>query len=330
MTLVELLVVVAILGLLAVTVLPNISNTTDDRRTREAVRSVTSFIAKSQSRAIGRPEWSGFSLVPPNNTAPFAIDVFLADVPAAYKGDDFNATVTVSGSGSSPRPLTFAGAFVSGSPKSADIATGDLIRFDGRGPWYELSANAAACSLRSLSGNEAIAGQNPLNTPWPAATANHSFEILRQPSRAGSPFTMADERCVDLAWSGHGSKSAFMYFGSAATGQSLTVLFDASGRLRQIVLGGSRITPDGPVMLLVGKSVRAGQPAAALSATDDTLGANWQYADSFWILIDPQSGICRSAECDARSVAVLGIANPLAAVVESQNFIRSELTTGAR
>jgi type II secretory pathway pseudopilin PulG len=324
MSLVELLVVVAIIGLLAVTVLPNISNTAEDRRTREAVRSVTSFIAKSQSRAIGRQEWAGFSLVPPNNTAAFAIDLFLADVPAAYKGDDFTSSVIVAANGSAARPLTFTGAFVYGTPERADIAAGDLIRFDGRGPWFELSAGAATCSLRSLSGNEAMAGQNPLNTPWPAEAVPHSFEILRQPNLAGSPFTLPDGRCVDLEWSGHGPSSNFTYFGSPASGQSLTVLFDASGRLRQVVLGGSRITPQGPLLLLIGKSDRAGQGGATLSATDDTVGANWQYADSFWILIDPQSGICRSAEC------ATGPANPTNDAIGSQAFVRSELTTGAR
>jgi len=324
MTLVELLVVVAILGILAVTVLPNISNTAEDRRTREAVRSITSFVAKSQSRAIGRMEWAGFSLVPPNNSAQFAIDLFLADVPAAYTGDDFNAAVTVASTGSTSRALTFTPSLT-----RSDIAAGDLIRFNGRGPWYELSANAASFTLRS-SGNEVMAGQNPRNTPWPAHTASHSFEIVRQPTRSGSPFTIADGRCVDVAWSGHGPASAFSYFGSAAAGKTLTTLFDASGRLRQIVLAASRITPQGPVMLLVGKADRAGQPPAALNSADDTLGANWQYADSFWILIDAQSGLCRSAECDARSVATLGIADPAAALVESQNYIRSELTTGAR
>lgn len=317
MTLVELLVVVSILGLLAVAVLPNIANTADDRRSREAVRSLTSFIAKAQSRAIGRTEWAGFTLKPATTNAAFAIDLFLADVPLAYRGDSFNASVTLtaSGAGAAPRQLSFQG----GSPTSAGVLAGDLIRFDGHGPWFELSTGAATCSVRSQSGNEEMAGQNPLNTPWPAESVGHSFEILRQPSQAGSPFTMADGRCVDLFWSGHGSSSAFSNFGSAAVGQSLTVLFDASGRLRQIVQGNTRITPQGPLMLLVGKSDRAGQSAVS-NPTDDTLGANWQYADSYWILVDPQSGICKSAECV-----------PSAAGVDaSQAFIRSEITTGAR
>ena len=64
MTLVELLVVVAIFLVLAVTVLPALSATAELRRGREAARMVSSFIAKAQWRAIGRREWSGFQLVP--------------------------------------------------------------------------------------------------------------------------------------------------------------------------------------------------------------------------------------------------------------------------
>jgi prepilin-type N-terminal cleavage/methylation domain-containing protein len=63
MTLVELLVVITILGLLAVTVLPSLATSAESRRTRETTRMVSSFIAKAQGRAIGRQEWSGLKLM---------------------------------------------------------------------------------------------------------------------------------------------------------------------------------------------------------------------------------------------------------------------------
>jgi len=322
MTLVELLVVVAIIGVLAVTVLPNIANTADDRRTRESVRMITSYIAKAQSRAIGRQEWAGFTMVPPNATSAFAIDLFLADMPAAYKGDDLAASVTASPPTATEQTLAFTGAFVAGVV-SGSVAAGDLIRFDGRGPWYELTANATAFRLRTAATIDVLAGQNQYNTPWPAPSpATHTFEILRQPTRSGFPLTLGDGRCIDLFWSGHGPAVTYASntFGSAAAGTSATVMFDGSGRVRQLSLGTSRFAPSGPVMLLVGQSIRAGQAFATLDPSDDSVGANWQYPDSFWIAIDPASGIAKSAECAA------GAAN----VVASQTFIRSELSTGGR
>jgi hypothetical protein len=73
-------------------------------------------------------------------------------------------------------------------------------------------------------------------------------------------------------------------------------------------------------MLLVGKSIRAGQAFVTLNPSDDSVGANWQYPDSFWIAIDPASGIAKAAECAAAAADVVG----------SQAFIRSELSTGGR
>ena len=260
-------------------------------------------------------------MVPPNPTSTFAIDLFLADMPVPYRGDTLTASVTVSPATATQQTLAFPGSFGPGVPA---VAAGDLIRFDSRGPWYELlvGTSATTCVLRS-TGIDALAGQNEFNTPWPAAApATHTFEILRQPTRSGSPQSLGDGRCIDLYWSGHGPAATYASttFGSAAAGTSATVLFDGSGRVRQLSLGTSRIAPSGPVMLLVGQSIRAGQAFATLDPSDDSVGANWQYPDSFWIAIDPASGIAKSAECAA------GAAN----VVASQTFIRSELSTGGR
>lgn len=325
MTLVELLVVVAILGLLAVTVLPVLSNTADARRTREATRIVTSFIAKGQSRAIGKTEWAGIWLAPPasNSSANFAIDLVMASVPAVFRGDTMaSGTVygTVSGSTFTITSGSLRGTVVTGS-------VGDLVRFDSQPPWYAyVSGTAVALRNGASYATKAVddVGQSSLNTPWPAPSpAPHTFELLRQPLRAGSPLTLADGRCIDLRWSGHGGSDLTTYtantFGTAPG--AIAVLFDGTGRLRQIFANGNRIAIDGPVFLLIGRSDRAqnttNRPA---SSSDDSLGFNWEYPDSFWVAIDPLSGVTKAAECTP------GAAN----VFASQAFIRSEIVTGGR
>ena len=65
----ELLVVVAIMGTVAVTVLPNVVGTVEARRSREATRTVVSFVGKANARALGRREWSGFVVAPTGSTA---------------------------------------------------------------------------------------------------------------------------------------------------------------------------------------------------------------------------------------------------------------------
>ena len=334
MTLVELLVVVAILGLLAVTVLPALSTSAEARRTREASRIITSYIAKAQSRAIGRTEWSGFWLTTPisNPSANFAVDFYLADVPAVFRGDSISSTGTGSRSGS---------VFVmSGTNIGAVSGTaGDLVRFDGQPPWYAFrsgTTNQFTIGFRNGVSSENI-NQTERNTPWPAEASAHTFEILRQPARAGSPLTLADGRCIDLSWSGYGGSSLATYSTWSGLGgtslaascpptppQSIAVLFDGAGRLRQLFYNSDRVSISGPVFLLVGRTDRAGNNAAALSATDDSVGANWQYSDSFWIAIDPFSGVAKTAECAPQA----GLATD--DVFSSQAFIRSESVAGGR
>jgi prepilin-type N-terminal cleavage/methylation domain-containing protein len=326
MTLVELLVVVAIMGVLAVAVLPNLANTGENRRSREAARMVTSFISKAQSRALGRLEWAGFAMVPIGPSSQASLDLFLADVPEAFRGDGVNATA--SGNLTAGKfNLTFTNAFTSGTALTSMFVQGDLIRFDGRGPWFSLltqptltSATTAtsSCTLRTADAADAMAGQTVWNTPWPAPSVQHTFEILRQPQRSGSPLSLGEGRCIDLSWSGYGQQATYQTWGILPPNTTVFILFDGSGKPRQVVAGASRVIPDGPIFLLIGRADRAGRLADSLSASDDTVGANWQYADSSWVAIDPFTGLCKSAPC----------AKGAASVAASQAYIRAALSTG--
>jgi prepilin-type N-terminal cleavage/methylation domain-containing protein len=327
MTLIELLVVVAIMMLLIITVAPNLATTAEARRGREATRMVSSFISKAQSRAIGRTDWSGFMLAATNTASFAAIDLFLADVPPVYRGDTVPALLT-------SNPVSVASAVATGNAGqltlsgTAGVQTGDLIRFQGSGSLYEVSDVSPTNSPTSIqfrprsgagAGNaNAIesAGFSAHNTPWPPSGVPLAFEVLRQPVPAGSPLTLGESRAVDLYWSGIGPPTLTVgatVFGAAAyrpfaitasgsfatAGASTAVMFDGTGRLRQaIVRSGAtvrRIAITGPLYLLVGRADRAGQ-AFDPSPSDDSRGANWQYSDSFWIAIDPATGVVKTAE----------------------------------
>jgi len=339
MTLVELLVVVAIIGLLAVTVLPNVASTTENRRSREAARVTSSFIAKAQSRAIGRPEWAGVTVLPPptNTAALFAIDLFQANVPQVYRGESYASTATLSGNSWTRTVVYPADGAI---PAARSVKKSDLIRFDGRGPWYELTNDAGTgVQFRGTPGGVVAANelscQTERNTPWPTMDTPHSFEILRQPVRNGAAFTIPDGRCIDLAWSGFGNSSytRFINAGSPVTVPAVTVLFDATGRVRQIftqnAAGANRVTVTGPVYFLVGRVDRANNDptlASTYDGKDDTKGFNWQYGDSYWIVIDPASGIVKTSEC----LPVKTYANVTAGLLLSQQFARSETPTGGK
>jgi prepilin-type N-terminal cleavage/methylation domain-containing protein len=334
MTLVELLVVVAIIGLLAVTVLPSVANSNDGRKAREAGRVITSFIAKSQSLALGRQTGAGFGLIKTGSLATDpALDLVPAVIPEAYRGDTPTAVVTGTAVGST-MTLGFLPTF---STVACD--NGDLIRFNGRGAWYSLSGTGTptSCQLRSTASVDALAGQTAMNTPWPAVSGTFTYEILRGPQPAGGAMTLGDSQCIDLSWSSAGTKQLDL----VTTPAAVYVIFDAAGVVRQVVAGQNRFSPDGPIFLLLGRFDRVGQsPVVPLPASggDDSGGANWQYADSIWIAIDPVSGICRTAACDATAAAQTPVnsGNMTPAEItawrlqQSQNTIRSVLFTGVQ
>jgi hypothetical protein len=166
-----------------------------------------------------------------------------------------------------------------------------------------------------------LAGQTDRNTPWPSFNVPLKFEILRGPQRAGSAVSLGEGRCIDTFWSFAGTQRLNMNL--PTTSPTIYVIFDAAGSVRQVAAGANRFSPDGPVMLLIGRADRAGQDpvaTASLSAADDTVGANWQYADSEWVAIDLLTGIAKSAPCATGAADVAG----------SMTYIKSSLITGGR
>jgi prepilin-type N-terminal cleavage/methylation domain-containing protein len=312
MSLVELLVVVAILGLLVVTVLPSVASTTESRRTAAAAQVATAFIASAQTRALGRREWSGFRVVPTAGGSNVALDLKLVDAPAAYRGDTMAAAVHL------PPPvagMTTGTATITTGSFSAAVEPGNLVRFGGRDPWY---AVAAATATEVTFTRRSNVGQSDTNTPWPP-TGIQPFEIDLEPIPYGAAVTLGEGRVIDLRWSGIYDGAFTPPFDAGA----ITVLYDGTGRLRQVVhpgnTGGETTVAPRALFFLVGRADRAGETnPGTFDATDDTTGCNWQYSDSYWVMINPATGSVYQASCDTTTN------DPVA----SQSFVRSYLSVG--
>ncbi len=343
MTLIELLVVVVIMLTLVITVAPNLVNTAEARRGREAARMVAGMVAKAQSRALGRAEWSGMMLLATSTTSFAAIDMVLADVPPAYRGDTTDATITIAESGKSRRTGTpSAGALT--NVLAVGGTTSDLIRFAGCGRFYELVfINTTSSTIRMLGSDDKLGqdaedlGYTSHNTPWPPPVPL-AFEIFRRPAPAGSPLSLPENRVVDLRWSGvgppqvDGMTDTYRQFGRSGFVSSVSLVFDGTGRLRQALAGSTRLIITGPVFLLIGRPDRLPRSLAGLSdpldpnqpanlnPADDSTGANWQYADSHWVAIDPMTGVAKTAECFPGA----------ASVIDSQRWVRDALLTTGR
>ena len=312
MTLVELMVVVAILGILAVTVIPNISGSLDRARAKDAVRGFSSFVARSQSRSFGASEPRGFTIQPivtasdvEGSMTALSLELFLANVPAAYSGESLSSVVSVVVDPDDPRngTLTFTASGIQDTSTVTRLSNagfcreGDSIQFGGLGPWFKLIPPTTVSMWSEKN-------QTPYNTVLPRGQ-KIPFKIQRQPANATvGTFQFIGNTGIDLRYSMLGSR----FFGDFVNfNYPITILFDAAGRPFEMVhSGGIRESLSEPLFFLVGLTLLAGNTPAAVDdmATsiepEDRTGANWQYSDSVWMMVDHQSGARRSATSSAR------------------------------
>ena len=293
-TLIELLVVVAILSLLSVFVLPAINGNRENTANRNAAQQVSSLIsqARNDAIAVGRP---GGITVLANE-----LDIARCRVPPPYRGALATSRLRFS---SGPPTLTQNTLGDIANILTAGVQGGDYITFDGYAGRYQIRPvpPATTPAITTTSFQIVLAG-SAATTPWPPESTVGipvplAFAIERQPRIVGTPISLANESSIDMTWSGYGGLGGYESFGA---GNQVSVVFDETGVLNELVVGGSRTFPDGAVFLLVGRVDRRGgnyNAAAGPAAGDDTIGTNWQYPTSYWIGIDPASGQVRIAEC---------------------------------
>lgn len=335
MTLVELLVVVAILGLFSAVVLPLLDGG-PSRATRTAAAAVTGLVARTQAQSIGRENACGLWIEPLSAEA--AIDLAIARQPAPYRGDTFDAAVSLSGAAASgtmlltfskPEAVTTLTAPLD-PPFAAD---GDFIEFEGAPDRFRLSCPNPPTVDGCRAALRPEAGQTTANTLWPTptivgtGTAWHAFSIIRRPRPAAAGVSLGAGLAIDLAWSGVGTQrfgrttldgdgastadpaDDLPPLGTYAAGQAVAIMFDRAGMPSELgffntaVSLAAGVAPPAEVrtplratiFLLVGRIDRCGQ-AYRQSPPDDASGANWQYADSAWVFVEPKTGLARSMQ----------------------------------
>jgi prepilin-type N-terminal cleavage/methylation domain-containing protein len=305
MTLVELLVVISILGLLAVTVIPNISNTNERRKVREAARALSSFIAGGQSRALGNRNGGGvwFDPLPngiTNGMTPLGavIDLSDADVGMSYAGDSTNSKVSFP----SPSLTTSATVSLTGGcyPPSS---TGNLIRLQNSSSFFSFTSTSGSTGIVTMRSD---VNQTVENTSWPRDGTSLSYEIIGPPTRSSAnTLTLGDGVAVDLyhSWCGTHLQTVL---GSATT--SFQILYDSTGRPQYLFFNSTRTPINEPIFLLVAsiESIQSSGPLAPL--------------DGYWVAIDPRGGVPKVAEVNRAGTTI----------VEQQSFIRSGAVQSGR
>lgn len=332
MTLIELLVVVAILGLLTVTVIPNISGVLDRRRIRDAAGNVSAFASRAQSRALNAKEPRGF-IIQPLASGAAAIDLFFADTPEAYAGDSTSsvATLTLDPNNSAHADVSFSAIDAPTLADSTFCVDGDAIQFAGHGPYFRFTPPAVGSQLGSVRMWSEV-NQTPFSMVLPP-NGSYPFRIRRQPTRASSGILqITNGAAIDLAASSWGG----VVISALGLTKPITILYDAAGRPTQILhSGGVREPVLSPIYLLVGLPDLCGNDYAPILQTastasqDDRIGANWQYADAYWVAIDNKTGLARTAPSAAAAANAPGQFSPEERSLLSQQAIRGAVGISA-
>ena len=317
MTLVELMVVVAILGLLAVAVFPLLGGSSKKNLLRETAATVDGHINQAISKSIGSRTGFGVWIQSDTTSAVSPVST-LAFCPGTTHTSG-SATFTLAAQ--TDTTVTASTPLISTTP----VPSGCLLSFVGFPYDYELTA-ASTVSLR----NSVM--QTTSNMAWPGAlvtatTGTLSYTVSIPPTGSkGTKVPLRGNACIDLPLSTVG---VYGYSTPAATLTNdgpLILTFDSLGRVRTATYTtGSSATPiqrrldaRTPIALLVGMRDQVGQ--AIVSAPDeDNPGSNLQRADTFWVVLDPRSSTTFIVENAASGVVTAG--SGTAGISAAQRFI---------
>jgi prepilin-type N-terminal cleavage/methylation domain-containing protein len=291
LTLIELMVVVAVLLLLVAVAVPRMKPALESGRLREGARQMNSYFALARARAtqIGRPAGVWLERSNPGENSVF--ELFLAEIPEPYTGDFIGATATVI----EPDPVNFPNIFQVAFT-SANVLTDTevlvnaddyfLIQFDFRGHRFRCrrddkgQPNTPINHIFVIDGRPRYQGGDALT---PSITGRAvGFQIYRSPRKAmGRPLQLGGDVIVDLEFSGMGLDFSAIYprIGQASVYPATTVrapglefaalnpnlnnldtrpiviMFDPGGSVHSVSAGGVPfVRPTGTIHLLMGRT----------------------------------------------------------------------------
>jgi prepilin-type N-terminal cleavage/methylation domain-containing protein len=315
-TLVELVIVLAVMLLLVIATLPRVKYALDESKVRESSRQLNSYIAMAKSRAssTGRPcgVWFVSDVVGDPTATPYSsppavfqsTQLFLAEIPPPYTGDILDSRVVVrDGMG-----MGFATAnngpnwrldFLNGPGSLLTLVNqGDSfgIRFDHKGPIF-LAERFANNEFYITSRYTNLSPTIPIVPPVATGDLGYSFEIIRFPQRIGAPLALPRGTSIDLSYSGFGNGGREF---QVATSHVL-VMFSPDGHVFNASIGTTDsmgnavvITDDAPgtIHFLVGR------PEKVLNNVGAPFGANTNIIDNkaLWVSVGRLTGSVISTE----------------------------------
>lgn len=315
MTMVELLIVVAVMVILMGIALPMMKTSIESRRLREAARQVNTGVELAKALGIETGRYAGLIIdtewLPEDSSRefPFARRLYLAETPPPYAGDVVGARVYVKDD-----EITFnhvaSGTYPveSQSIGTLGIRDGDLIKFDFKGPLFPIRDTASATAYA-------------INSPWDTVkidtseasappTGSYPYQIFRRPQKSSSvPLELPSGAVIDLSNSGFGLRGPYTdLIRLRYANGPVMVIFDPSGRMIGVGGVGLSVPPTDTLHLLIGEldKLAASGKASPLSSVDDSvdppqeieikINENLESSGSLWVSIGHQAGRVSTAE----------------------------------
>jgi prepilin-type N-terminal cleavage/methylation domain-containing protein len=303
-TLIELLIVIAILGILIGLAVPLVQFATADRQIREASRALNAHFVGAQARAAELQRPVGVWIERRPGIPGEAFDLYLAEAPPPYAGDtEFARCWTMRDPMNNRRGtakfdtsslLLFSPPMPS-TPADNFVQVGDLIRFNYRGIYYRIT------DVRKPPVSEidfVIPGPLPTVELPPdvamGSSPGYPYQILRREIRssAGS-LQLPDTTTIDLTVSGLGLAGNEFFPNNA---QPVVIMFSPTGGIDTVRVNGSANPPTGPVHLLIGSTEKVMQADPLAVAVGDTPEANLRDLSNLWLSINHRTGKIATAE----------------------------------
>ncbi len=333
LTLVELLMVIAIMTILFAVAIPMVRPAFKDRKLREASRQINAFFAGAKARAAELDRPVGVWLERLDGTelgSRQAVRLYMAEVAPSFTGGTLGSTVSVVATGPTTGQLSF-NSLLDDRLLRTMVAPGEqfTIKFDHRGYDYYC--------LRPLApANAPFEIVLPLGMPPGLAPPNgQAFEILRGPVRSSvSPLTLPGEVAIDLSVSGVGTSGNELDTGAgpAWTSTPVIVMFAPTGRIDFVFVSNFSFRPFGPLHLLIGRRTKTVNPLT--TDVSDVEKSNLADPANLWVTIGHRTGtVTTSDNADTSYLAgpVPGPAAPVGLRIKrARDFARSTQQKGGR
>lgn len=320
MTLVELLVVVTIIGLLALTVGPMLQSNNDNRVLSNAADLMSLHLSDASSQSIGQSKGVGVWLEGTNLGQPllgqplFALE--FARTPSPVSG-----TAIVVNNSEELGPPPTKDIRVPSQEISAD-AIGGRIQFLGSPSVFQLTDVTDQGGYTNVD-IQMLENRNFDNDSFPPVDTPIPYQLTLPPRRKNSfrSRQLSGGACIDAAYSSiglHGATSGLHRSLSAFS--TVAVIFDALGRPTTAWLqsaNGSLERHDlGPLdvlLLLIGSAAQVGNDVVA-EPDENNPGANIQNPYAVWVVLDPKTGASMTVENNASDN-----------LLTAQQFVRQKL-----